>query len=121
MSTSITNIMLKEHERIKKNLDEFEQELNKDLKKSIKIFEIFKWTLEKHFFIEEKAIFTFIDTNEFPDILTLGEQHEEILSIIKNIDEDLEEGIKPKINDLKVVLLKHAEFEDEVFYPELDE
>ena len=123
MSQSIPSIMLKEHNKIKIFLDRFEQELNENFHSSEKTFIEFKWSLEKHFFIEEKVIFTVLRTlneEENEDMFNLLKEHKDMLFLIKNIEEHFFRNIKPDIRDLKKTLLSHAGFENEFFYPKLE-
>jgi len=115
--------MLKEHDKIKSLLEKFERELNENLKNSEKTFIEFKWGLEKHFFIEEKVIFTVLKSlneEENEDMLNLLKEHKDMLFLIKNIEEHFFKNIKPEIDNLKKTLLTHADFENEFFYPKLE-
>lgn len=124
MEEKIIVLMNDEHKRIANTLKEFEEILEKDLEKSKEIFSKFKWELEKHFFVEEKAIFIITDKiagKEVSDIFDLMNEHGEIIQITKELEEDLEENIKPNTEKLKNLLMKHCKTEDEVFYPKLDQ
>jgi iron-sulfur cluster repair protein YtfE (RIC family) len=121
---TIKNIMDIEHKRIQNLLKEFEDTLNKDFKKAKEIFSKFDWNLEKHFYIEEKVIFTIYNASSGIDDVDLTElikEHKDIVWKISRIKENLDRGIKPHIEDLKKLLNHHEKFEDEVFYPRLDE
>lgn len=76
----------------------------------------FKWELQKHFLLEEKAIFFNVGNGEFSESVQklLGE-HKKMLDKLNEIEVgsgDLEE--------FKQMLLRHKEFEDKEFYPLLD-
>ena len=76
------------------------------------------------FFVEEKAIFQISDKvigEEVSEIFDLMKEHGEILEILRTIEGEIEEGEKPNITKLKFKLIKHAKFEDKMFYPKLDE
>ena len=48
--------MVKEHCKIEKLLDKLEENIDNEKKKFEKLFKLFQLELEKHIFIEEKAI-----------------------------------------------------------------
>ena len=55
---SILNLMIKDHNSLMQNLKDIEENVNKDKSYITRSFNNFKWNLEKHFFVEERAIFT---------------------------------------------------------------
>ena len=55
MPQTIESLMLKEHRRLDKLLEEIEKDLD-NYEKTKKNCSLFKWNLEKHFFVEEKVI-----------------------------------------------------------------
>ncbi len=122
---TITKIMGKEHKRIEELLHEFENKVNQDKESAIKIFNIFYWNLEKHFFIEEKVIFSIFNSsnseNDTNDLANLLKDHKDILFLIEKIEDNINNNVKEELEDLKKILSAHAKFEDEEFYPRLDE
>jgi|TARA_Y100000310_G_scaffold320303_1_gene376625 iron-sulfur cluster repair protein YtfE (RIC family) len=120
----VSLLMVQEHKRVKEVLDEFEKELDENFEKCREIFSKFKWGLEKHFFIEEKVIFVIsqkIRNEEVSDIFNLMQEHGEIIEVIKGIEDKLSENIKPNLDELKDLLIKHCMSEEEVFYDKLDQ
>jgi len=116
--------MDKDHKKIKDVLMEFEKEENRNFEKSKETFMRFKWMTEKHFFIEEKAIFNFYITDspeENENLMKVLKEHREILDLIERAEELLFNQKKLDIEELEHYFLAHASFEDEVFYPRLDE
>lgn len=114
--------MLKEHERLDKLLTVLEENLD-DYDKTKHNFDCFKWSLEKHFFVEEKVIFdsfVSISGQETNDTFHLLEDHVRIIGLLKVIEKRLNEKIKPKLEYLRQVIEMHREFEDNEFYPNLD-
>lgn len=114
---SINELMLKEHGRLLSLLINFSNEEDKE--KARELFENFKWTLEKHFFVEEKAIFDLyqkIKGKEVEDTFELMKEHGEMVNLLK----DFEYENVGKFDELKSLLQKHQKFEDENFYPHLD-
>ena len=70
-SETISQVMLGDHNKIVKLLNDFGNCTNLDKKILKKAFELFKWELEKHLFTEEKAIFISYepkDQTELPPI-----------------------------------------------------
>jgi len=116
MEKTISQLMKKEHEKINDLLEKFENS------PEINIFSKFKWTLEKHFFIEEKVIFSVYQScnEECEEMFDLLKQHKDILFLIDKIEDNLKNS-KSDIEDLKNLLKAHAIFEDRVFYPKLDD
>ena len=113
----IADLMIKEHSNLDKELEEFEKEPNQDK------LDKFRWCLEKHFFIEEKAIFYIYQSivgKEVENIFDVMKEHGEVLDLIKLIDNKLPEKDEENILKLKEILEKHLKFENSVFYPKLD-
>ena len=113
---SIKSLMDREH----KILGEFLEQADK----SRENFNKFKWNLEKHFFVEEKAIFIMnrdMNGEEISDIFELMKEHGEIMKLMKDMEANLGNEEKIDISAIKENLIKHRDFEDVVFYPKLDE
>lgn len=58
---------------------------------------------------------------EISDIFRLMQEHGEVMEMVKAIEEKLRNGFKPEVFELKSLLIKHRKFEDNFFYPKLDE
>lgn len=116
MMTNITNLMLQEHKEINKILEDLEKNQNKELLNRLKS------SLERHFFIEEKIIFRIYSLNKTgEDILDLIKEHKDILWIISKLEENLEKKLNLELSDLKELLNSHIKFENEFFYPKLEQ
>lgn len=118
--------MLEDHGKINILLDYFLKQVEKNFdnyNETLSKFNQFKWALEKHFFVEEKVIFSVysLDDENEEDIFNLLKEHKDILWIINRIEEDLDDNIKPKIRSLRENLRRHIIFENNKFYPLLDE
>jgi hypothetical protein len=123
MPEQIEKLMLKEHKKLNKLLDDLERDLH-DYEKTKRNFNCFKWNVEKHFFVEEKVIFDmFVDISgqETNDIFHLLQDHVKIMGMLKILEQRLKRKIKPFLHELKQTLITHRNFEDEDFYPMLDE
>jgi len=118
---NITFLMINEHKKIREIFNKFEREQNSEKKEGL--YNKFKWAIEKHLFVEEKAIFTFsqnISGRIVSDIFRLMDEHGDILNLIKDIEYNLDKKIEPVFSELKEILKNHEKFEEETFYPELD-
>ena len=120
---SIEKLMIEEHKRVAKFLENLENDLE-NYEKTKENFNKFKWNLEKHFFTEEKVIFNMlmqISNQETSDTFHLLSDHVKIMQLIRQIERGLSRKIKPRIHILKEMLTRHENFEDIDFYPKLDE
>ena len=120
----ISQIMKNEHDSIDRMLDDIEGHHHEnDMIK--RMFQRFKWNLEKHFFIEEKVIFSVYSSNiseeTSSDIETLLKEHKDILWLLGKAESMIKRNMMPDLSELKNILKAHAKFEDEAFYPKLDE
>ena len=118
MEKSVESLMMKDHNQIRKLLEDFLHH------KSEENFSKFKWELERHFFVEENAIFQITDSmigDEVSDTFELMKQHGEIMGLMNNLELNFANGGEIDASKLESVLKSHALFEDEVFYPKLDE
>ena len=119
---TITDLMCNEHIRIYHMLNELDE--HKDKKDIMHFFDIFKWNLEKHFFVEEKAIVALykdITGEEINDFFDVMKEHQEIMKLVRQVSNNIKSSLKIDVDELKQSLDVHARFENEVFYPKLDE
>ena len=96
-----------------------------DVIETIKVFDTFEWELEKHFFAEEKAIFTSYDPDNIIEgykmVPTLIKDHTEILNTIRTLRRDILKRRPLDFNHLTESLIEHKKFEEEEVYPKLDQ
>jgi len=57
-STAILDLMVKDHNRLMVYLKDVENNLGRGFGFLSRSFNVFQWNLEKHFFVEERTIFT---------------------------------------------------------------
>ena len=124
-STEILDLMLRDHNRLMEYLKDVENNLGHDFGFLSNSFNTFQWNLEKHFFVEEKAIFISYNPDE-PDkeytyFSELMDQHTEILGKIESLRKRLQKREPFDLNDLKKLLVKHKTFEEKSIYPVLDQ
>lgn len=123
---SILSLMVNDHNEIESLIKEFDASINKEFDDVKIAFEKFEWKLEKHLFVEEKAIFIFyepIDVSEGYKMLPiLMKQHNFILNTLKLMRKQVNKGQVPEGHlKLKDFLHKHKNYEEREVYPKLDE
>jgi hypothetical protein len=125
-STDILELMVKDHCKIEQLLDKLEANVGKDYPTMMKSFNKFEWELEKHIFVEEKAIFTSYRpedvTEGYKMLPELTKQHNVILNKLDLMRKDVRN--KRKFTDIygfKEFLIKHKNFEEKDVYPMLDQ
>jgi hypothetical protein len=123
-STAITEFMIKDHLKLMKYLKDVEKNFGRDFGFLSNSFNAFHWTLEKHFFVEERAIFTsynpdYIDDN-YNFFIDLSKQHTMILEEIDVLRKKLQKREPFDLNKLKKMLQEHKAFEEKKVYPVLD-
>jgi len=118
----LTDLMTGEHQRIQDMLEKITLMTKDDPSKVAQSFSAFKWNMEKHLMIEEKAIFRIEDLSgmELNDAFRLMQEHGMIISLIKKIEKDIEQRDFSGMSKLLELLDEHYNFENEVFYPNLD-
>lgn len=126
VSREILNLMVKDHCKIQNLLDDFEEKTKQDHKAMVKSFHKFEWELEKHVFVEEKAIFTTYNpedvTEGYKMLPELTKQHNIILNKLSNMRQDiLKRRSIQDISGFKEFLTRHKNYEEQEVYPQLDE
>jgi iron-sulfur cluster repair protein YtfE (RIC family) len=124
-STAILDLMLKDHNRLMDYLKDVENNLDRGFGFLSNSFNTFQWNLEKHFFVEERAIFISYNPDE-PDkeydyFSVLMDQHTEILETIESLRKKLQKREPFDLYELKKLLVKHKTFEEKSIYPVLDQ
>lgn len=122
----ILPLMVKDHCKIEKLLDEFEESTGKDHETILKAFNKFSWELEKHIFVEEKAIFTSYSPKDVVEgyamLPELTKQHNVLLNKLNNMRRDIYRRTKPTdLYGFKEFLVGHRRFEETNVYPKLDQ
>ena len=122
---SILKLMINDHSKIDKLIDDLEKSTDKDYKTMKKNFHRFEWELEKHIFTEEKAIFTDYDPENVREgykmLPELTKQHNYIINTLNNWRMDVRNKKMPRdVYSFKEFLRKHRLFEEENVYPKLD-
>lgn len=120
---SITEIMLKHHIRIIDLLNIITDKVQQKNTALADVLSKFRWELEKHFFLEEKAIFQLhysenVETNRIKT--RLKKEHNNLIKRFDRIEEDLKNNSEIDITEFRKQYLKHMNFENKFFYPRLD-
>ena len=125
-SIDISSIMIGDHCKIEKLIDDLEEKTSYDFDDMKKSFNQLEWEIEKHIFAEEKAIFTDYNPKDagqgYKMLPELTKQHNYILNTLNNWHSDIRK--KKMLSDVysfKEYLVKHREFEEEKVYPKLEE
>lgn len=124
-STSILELMIADHGKILKLLNEVEKSIGIELVSLMKVFDTFEWELEKHIFTEEKAIFTSYSPKNIVEgykmVPELVQQHNDILNRIRVMRKDLMWNKPVKFHEFKELIVAHKTFEEVSLYPKLDQ
>jgi hemerythrin-like domain-containing protein len=119
----ILSLMVRDHARIEKLLQEFQQSLSGSVENVSKSFQSLKWEFEKHLFAEEKTVFTFYNPKskeEYSVVLDMLKDHQSLLVMLKKMEMNLEAGKRVDLNGFRALLNQHKCFEENFFYPKLD-
>ena len=113
--------MIAEHLRLSKMLLNIIS-LNDKSKDINNNFLEFKWNIEKHFFVEEKAIFASYTSRVDAGTkhINLIREHKEMLSMLMEFQKLIEQEKKLDFSKFKKVLFNHQQIEDEYFYTSLE-
>ena len=124
-ATVLTDLMVKDHGKIVKMLHDVEKSIGMELVSTMKVFDNFEWELEKHMFVEEKAIFTSYNpkniANGYRMMPTLVQQHNDLLNKLQVMRKDLTWQRPAKFEEFRELLLTHKTFEEASLYPKLDQ
>ena len=124
-ATLLTELMIKDHGKIVKMLHDVEKSIGMELISTMKVFDTFEWELEKHMFVEEKAIFTSYNPENvatgYRMMPTLIQQHNELYNMLQVMRKDLTWQRPAKFEEFRQFLLSHKTFEEESLYPKLDQ
>ena len=124
-SIAILDLMMKDHGKIVKLLLDVEKSIGMELISTMKVFDTFEWELEKHIFIEEKAIFTsYKPTNiveGYKMVPELIQQHNDILNRLRVMRKNLMWQRPIDYNEFKELIMAHKTFEEASLYPKLDQ
>jgi hemerythrin-like domain-containing protein len=123
-STAILELMVRDHNKLLKYLGLVEKNIKEDPKAAISSFNTFEWNLQKHFFVEERAIFTWYNPENIDEgyvlFLDLAKQHTAILDKLRLLKKGLQNNEALDFTEFKNILMKHKNHEEKNVYPVLD-
>jgi hemerythrin superfamily protein len=125
MESKILELMVKDHRRLEHLLDKVEEHVDDEYEMMRKAFDVFEWELEKHLFIEEKAIFTQYNPDDVQEgykmLPVITKQHNYILNTLQNWRKDVQNNSRIEgFHEFKKYLINHKKFEESDVYPRLD-
>jgi iron-sulfur cluster repair protein YtfE (RIC family) len=124
-STAILDLMIKDHGKIVTLLLDVEKSIGMELISTMKVFDTFEWELEKHIFIEEKAVFSsYKPTNiveGYKMVPELIQQHNDILNRLRVMRKNLMWQRPIDYDEFKELIMAHKTFEEVSLYPKLDQ
>lgn len=123
---TILSLMIKEHKKIEALIDALDEQIDGEFDKLKEAFSQLEWQLEKHLFMEEKAIFTMYepeDINQGYNMLpTVTTHHNEILNRLGLMRHSIQNGQAPQdLYKFKTFLVRHRNFEEKDLYPKLED
>ena len=117
--------MVNDHKMIMKKLLEVKKHQTKDFETLLEKFNNFEWYLEKHFFVEERAIFTSYNASLIKEgqylFDEISKQHTRILETVESLRDRLRMNKSFDITTLVEMLTDHKIHEEHNVYPLLDE
>mgnify|MGYP001590173107 CR=1 FL=1 len=124
MAQKISELMISHHALIEVLVAVFKDEAAKDGAGAKESFDKLKWELEKHFFIEENALFGFyikgVHQEMYELVAELENEHKMVRKFLKEMEDGVQEKSENNISVLGNVLVKHREKEEQVLYPKME-
>jgi hypothetical protein len=121
---SILDLMVKDHARLFRLLSTVESYFDRDKDRLMETLKVFEWNLEKHFFVEERAIFTSYNPERVEEgyelFIDLAKQHTKILEKMKAMKNQILEKGSADTAEFKELLTNHKNFEEKNIYLRLD-
>lgn len=121
--TTIVDMMVKDHIKLLRDLKTIEKNLLTDPMAASPAFRHFEWNLEKHFFVEERVIFTayyYDDSSRYAGFFELKKQHINLLKRMKTIKKQIRLERQVDFTEFRDALWKHKTFEENNIYPVID-
>ncbi|MHA1674797.1 MAG: hemerythrin domain-containing protein [Promethearchaeota archaeon] len=127
MTVSIAEHFASDHDQIIRILRDYFKTRG-DPKENYSIIKNLIWTIDRHFFLEEKVLVQYLKldpSRDFALLIRFYSEHNEILNlnakIRKNLEFDPFNTISPAITQLQNLVVLHKNFEMENFYYRMDE
>jgi len=120
-NNSILGLMMRHHAALDLMLKLFGDEPDKKAGPAGKLFDDFRWELEKHIFAEDRVIFKLCGSMDSPECKLaehLSIEHRASLDFLDKIEKSKDEK---DISGLQALLAEHRKTEEKDLYPRLDE
>jgi len=121
---TLTSFMIKDHALMHKLFKEIEKNIESDEKALKRAIDEFDWKVKKHYFVEEKAIFTAYEPKNTADgysmVPKIISQHENILKQLKVFRTSIKKKKTFNFKGFKELLKEHKNYEEEQLYPRLE-
>jgi hypothetical protein len=124
MAETILEIMKKDHLHFHELMDGIEKESIKGVANLEDSFDNFKFEVENHMLIEEKAIFSYLEEDSEAGRISINrllEDHELLRELINELELELQNSSEVDLSNLKDAWDAHENFEENSFYDRLDE
>lgn len=123
--TTLIDFMINDHAVMHGLFKAIEKNIEKDTKSLTKAINEFEWKVKKHYFVEEKAIFTAYEPKDTSDgysmVPKIVKQHDEILKKLKIFKTSIKKKKAFDFEGFRELLINHKNFEEGNLYPKLEE
>ena len=120
---NILNLMVAHHALLYTLFTLFRDELkDKSLKAKSTLSEL-RWETQKHFFVEEKAIFDFVIMENYGVLATINQLKDEHLTMLNDLRKFLDnslEATNEELDNFHNLMESHRKIEEGKLYPKLD-
>lgn len=120
---SILSAMIIHHALIEVYLAVLKDSQSQGAEASVVAFNNFRWQLEKHFFVEERAIFDQYKSDD-AKVKQLVErvllEHRQIIQMMDELKIKITDGESVDFSQLSETVVSHRELEDKELYPLID-
>lgn len=117
----ISEVFLADHKKILDTINIYKRMVEKRDELGLSDFQKkLKWEIERHFYIEEKALYSYREVVEEFDVIfqeRLIREHNQLLDLFSKV---FQKPTVPKIKTLIKVITLHVAFESQFFYTQLD-
>ena len=127
MTVSIAEHFKSDHDQISRILQDYFKTRG-DPTENLQIIKNLNWTIDRHFYLEEKVLVQYLKLDPARDyalLIRFYSEHNEILNlnakIRKNLEYDPLDTISPAITQLQNLVTLHKNFEMKNFYYRMDE
>lgn len=121
---SISFAMLNDHKELNALLTRALEGFGMDKQEQKRLFDLFAQKLEKHFVVEEQAIFSFShlgDEITQKTIRNLLSEHGEARRLLAVIKDGFEDDPSPALERFQELMRQHQNQENDFLYPKLDQ